>query len=98
MKLLGIILGLIFWIIAYFTGVRKQLGIIPTVHINQISDPARLSKTIGFWLFLLGLFVGVLPWGMSGIPDPLNVYLIVFIPLIILMRIYWAIRTFERQD
>ncbi len=98
MKILGIILGLLFWIIAYLAGIQKMVGIIPTVHTEQISDPDRLGKIIGLWLFFLGIFVGALPYGLKNIPAKIGVYLIVFVPLIILMRIYWAIRTFEQQD
>lgn len=98
MKLLGIILGLLFWILAYLTGARKMIAIIPTVRPGQISDPDRLGRTMGLWFFILGIFVGVLPYGLGTIPEKTGVYLIVFIPLIILMRIYWAIRTLEQQD
>lgn len=98
MRLLGILLGLLFWIIGYLTGIRKMIGIIPTVHPEQISDQNRLGKTMGLWFFILGIFVAALPFGLGTIPEKVGVYLIVFIPLIILMRIYWAIRTLEQQD
>ena len=98
MKLAGIILGLLFWSVAYLIGIRKRVGIIPTVHVESVSDRGQMGTTVGLWLFLLGLFTGVLPWGIGHIPDRISIYLIVFIPLIILMAIYWTIRTYEQQE
>jgi len=97
LQVLAILLMLLLWIPSYLIGIRKMLDIIPTVRSDRIDEPDKVSGIIGRWLFLLGIYAVFIPWGLKQLPQKIAIYVIIFLPLVILMRIYAAILTHEKQ-
>ena len=98
--LIFIIIAIIFFIVAFKVGVRKQLDLINTIDkedAEKIINKNSISKKFGLYYFSLGI-VSLLcayitnMYGSLGLGISISILMILFfISVIMAIRLYWSL-------
>lgn len=98
--LIFIVIAIIFFIVSFKVGIKKQLNLINTIDeedLKKISNKESISKKFGLYYFFLGI-VSLLcayitdSYGSLGLGISITILMILFfISVIMAIRLYWSL-------